>query len=582
MMLSGTKSHLLQRWEAFSRTVFGCLLRLFLGRMFHGGGESGTEELGLGVGALLTLLAMPGLLVSLLMFEKYGSLLRFLRGDGSYDPFTATIPDEYFFIVLSTTVTGAVALWRWDSIFLDRRDHANLVALPISLKTLFFANFAAVFVFSALFAIVVNAASFILYPIAVVGSQSSLPIFLRFVAGHAVAGIFASQFSFLAVFAVTGLLMAVLPARMLRSVSLVARFVLAVVFLALLATAFTVPDKWLTMSVVNAQKIATLPPISILGISRSVWLLGADPPSASMAKAALSDFALILLVAIVAFAGSFRRSFLRLPETIDAAPLPRVRVPFSPLAPLYRAIFRSPFQRACYQFVARTLLRSDAHLQVLSAFSALGLVAAAETVTSIRADKFFLIRQFPSSDFLSMPFILGYCVIIGIRAAFEIPASLNSNWVFKLWLPLDDRLPRSVARRIFLTFSLPWLAPACFFATQYFFGWRSALLHTAILMASTILLVEILLVHFRKIPHTCPYPEFQSNSGMILVAYLFGFVIFTDYLPSLEHWSLGVPFRVFSLIPLLAVALAALYVYRKQLLDMDKQLVFDSSSRSSF
>jgi hypothetical protein len=132
-----------QRWERFRRTPFGCLLSLFVARMFHGGDEPGSEQLGLGIGAVLTLLAMPGLLVSLLMFEKYGSLIRFLRGDGVFDPFTAAIPDEYFFIVLSMTVTGAAALWRWDSVFLDRRDHTNLVPLPVSLRTIFFANFPA-------------------------------------------------------------------------------------------------------------------------------------------------------------------------------------------------------------------------------------------------------------------------------------------------------------------------------------------------------------------------------------------------------------------------------------------------------
>jgi hypothetical protein len=581
MMLAVVKLSFQRRWEAFSRTVFGCLLRLFLGRMFHGG-ETGTEELGLGVGALLTLLAMPGLLVSLLMFEKYGSLLRFLRGDGSYDPFTATIPDEYFFIVLSTTVTGAVALWCWDSIFLDRRDHANLVALPISLRMLFFANLGAILVFGALFAVVVNAASFFLYPVAVVGSQGSLLIFLRFSAGHAVAGVFASLFSFLVVFAITGLLLAVLPASMFRRVSLVVRFVLGVIFFGLLATAFSVPDRLLSAWVIDAQRITMFPPLCILGVARTVWLLGADPSAVAMAKAALSTFALAGLIAVAAFATSFRRSFLRIPETADASPLPRFRFAFSPLAPFARMIFRSPIQRACYQFVARTLLRSDAHLQVLSAFTALGLVAVVETVSSIRADKFFVTRHSPSPDFLSIPFILGYCIIIGIRAAFEIPSSTNSNWIFKLWLPLDDRLPRSVARHILLLFSLPWLAPACFFVTQHFFGWRNALWHTAIFIVSTALLVEVLLIRFRKIPHTCAYPEFQSNSGIILVAYLFGFFLFTDYLPDLEHWTLLDPFRFFCLVSLLAATFAALYAYRRQLLDLDKRLVFDTPSQSSF
>jgi hypothetical protein len=581
-MPAGAKLFLQQRWDAFSRTVFGCLLRLFLGRMFHGGGETGTEELGLGVGALLILLAMPGLLVSLLMFEKYGSLIRFLRGDGAYDPFTATIPDEYFFIVLSTTITGAVVLWCWDSMLLDRRDHANLVALPISPRTLFFANFAAILVFAALFAVVVNAASFVLYPIAVVGSQGSLLLFLRFVAGHAVAAVFASVFSFLVVFAVMGLLLAVLPATAFRRVSLFVRFVLAVVLLGLLATAFTVPDRLLSAAVVNARKIAMLPTLSILGIARSVWLLGADGLAVSIAKAALSAFALAALTAIVAFATSFRRSFLRIPETADASPLPRVRFSFSPLAPFARVIFRTPFQHACYQFVARTLLRSDAHLQVLSAFTALGLVATAETIASIRADRFFVTRHSPSVDFLSVPFILGYCIVIGVRAAFEIPSSLNSNWIFKLWLPLDDRLPRSVARQILLTFSLPWLAPVSFLVTRHFFGWRNALWHTAILIISTVFLVEVLLLHFRKIPHTCGYPEFQSNAGIVLAAYLFGFFLFTDYLPDLERWALLNPFRFFGFVPLLAAIFAALYAYRKQLLDMDKRLIFDTPTHTGF
>ena len=42
------------------------------------------------------------------------------------------------------TVTGAVAVWRWDAIFPDRRDFMNLVPLPISTRTIFFANLVAV------------------------------------------------------------------------------------------------------------------------------------------------------------------------------------------------------------------------------------------------------------------------------------------------------------------------------------------------------------------------------------------------------------------------------------------------------
>ena len=59
------------------------LSRLFAGRMFHGSGELGADDLDLGMGVVLIFLAMPGVLVSLLMFEKYGSLIRFLRALGT-------------------------------------------------------------------------------------------------------------------------------------------------------------------------------------------------------------------------------------------------------------------------------------------------------------------------------------------------------------------------------------------------------------------------------------------------------------------------------------------------------------------
>src|SRR5258708_31189862 len=125
------KQFVKQRWQIFSRTPFGCLLRVFIARMFHGGGEPGAEELDLGIGVILIMLAMPGILVSLLMFEKYGSLIRYLRGNLIFDPYTATVPHEYFFIVLSLTVSGAAALCRWDAPFLHRPDYINLVPLPL-------------------------------------------------------------------------------------------------------------------------------------------------------------------------------------------------------------------------------------------------------------------------------------------------------------------------------------------------------------------------------------------------------------------------------------------------------------------
>jgi hypothetical protein len=570
------------QWSAFSQTSFGCLVRLFAMRIFGGGSEAGAGDLDVGIGVMVVALAMPGTLASLLMFEEYGSLIRFLRGQPIFDPFTATIPDEYFYIVLSLVVSGAAALWRWDAIFLDRRDYMNLVPLPLSLRAIFFANLCAILSLTGLLTIVVNGVSLILFPTAVVGSQGSFSLFLRFAAGHAAAVFLASAFSFFAVFAVVGLLMALLPPLVFRRVSLSIRFLGVIGLLTLLATSFAVPDWLKTLSVANARRAAVLPPISFLGIARTVWGRGNDSFSISMTRGALAATGFVLLTAIIAYTISFRRSFTRIPETIDAAPVPSISHSFSPLALFHKLTLRSASRRACYQFVAKTVLRSERHLQIVLSSVGVGLMASAEVLTSVPHHRSFWTSNAPPVEFLSIPFALSYCIVVGIRLAFEMPLDLRANWIFKYWLDPSKDDARAVARHVLLGFSISWLGVAVFILTLVFWGWVIALLHTVIWMACTTVLVEALLTRFRKIPFTCSYPSFHSHSPLILVAYLSGFFIFTTYLPQLDRWSVLDPIQVWWFVPLLGSLIAALYVYRRQMLDMDKQLIFDDVSASGF
>src|SRR5260370_27477647 len=163
-MISQAMDAIVRALEDYRQRAFWRLVQLFVARIFRGGGDSDAEGLDLGVGLVLTLLALPGGFVSLLLFEKYGTLLQWMRGATNIDPFASAIPDEYFFITLSMAVTGAVAVWRWDAIFPDRRDYMNLVPLPISTRTIFLANLAAVLFLVRLIAVDGNAASSILFP----------------------------------------------------------------------------------------------------------------------------------------------------------------------------------------------------------------------------------------------------------------------------------------------------------------------------------------------------------------------------------------------------------------------------------
>jgi hypothetical protein len=571
-----------RRWSRFLRTPFGRLTQLFAGRMFHGGGEPDSGDLDLGVGVMVSLMAAPGLLVSLLTFEKYGSLIRFLNGGGVFDAFTATIADEYFFIVLSLAVSGASALWRWDAIFLDRRDYTNLVPLPVRMRNIFLANFCAILFLTGLFTFVANIASAVLFPLAVVGSQNSASLFFHFAAGHLAGVVAGSAFGCLAVFALTGLLMALLPAALFRKISHLARFCAAIVLLALVASSFAVPELLARMPVADAHRIALLPPFSFLGLTRTVWGRGSEPFVPEMFRGSLIALAGAFGTALLAYATSFRRSFLRIPELPDAGPLPRTGASFSPLAYVHRMVLREPAQGACYDFVVRTLLRSESHLQILAGFAALGLVLAANALSSAPNLRALVTGKVPSVDILSVPFILSFCMVAGVRFAFEIPADLRANWIFRFWLDREGHAARTVARYVLLVFSIAWLAPLTFLATLCFWGWITATMHTLTLALSTSVVVELSLLRFRKMPFTCSYPPFRSHSGLVVVAYFFAFLFFTGYLDEIERWSLFDPWRTLYFVPLCFGTLAGAHYYRKQMLAMDKQLLFDEGPASAF
>src|SRR5262245_62319507 len=98
---------------------FHRLVHHFITRIFHGAGEG--DELQFGIPALMGLLSVPAAFGSILLLNKYSTFGLFLRGRPAFDVYRASIPDEYFFIVYSMTITGAVIVLRWDRLFPDRQ-----------------------------------------------------------------------------------------------------------------------------------------------------------------------------------------------------------------------------------------------------------------------------------------------------------------------------------------------------------------------------------------------------------------------------------------------------------------------------
>jgi hypothetical protein len=575
-MISRAIEAMFSTWEEQRQRPFWRMVELFVARIFRGGGDSDAEGLDLGVGLVLTLLAMPGGFVSLLLLNKYGTFLQWLRGVTNADTLLIVLPDEYFFIVLSMTVTGAVAVWRWDAIFPDRRDYMNLVPLPISTRTIFSANLVAVLFLVALVAVDVNAVSCVLFPAVVAATQSKFLFFVKFALIHAAGVLLASVFAFLVVFSMLGVLMAVLPPQAFRRISAYIRGVVVVYLVTLLCTTFAVPALLRRGNGSAPSWTLLLPSTWFLGLCQS-WRGRAGPVLMPLSKLAIPGLVAVALLALGTYAVSYRRHFMRIAETADTG-----TPPHSPRISRWGVLFdrlalHTPFQKGCFRFVWKTLLRSEAHRLVLTGVAGLGLVLASQALLDGFEGSKSLRAAALSPDALSIPFILSFLVIVGLRVVFEIPAELRSNWIFQLMLDSDGRECERLARRVILIFVLPWLLVITLPVYAYLEGWMVACLHTLLVVTWAVLLTNIVLIRFRKLPFTCTLPLFKQHSLVTLLSGGFGFLIYAVSTPEFESSALAEPVRLISLLPVAAVAWYIPHYLAKNAIDIERRVIFEES-----
>ncbi len=547
------------------REPFARLVRHSIERVMHGGDESG--ELDFGIGAMLALLAAPGAFASILIVGEYGNT--------HVDVDAASLPAEYFFIVLAMATTGAVAIWKWDALIPDRRDYANLAPLPIRANQILYANLTALLLLAAILGFDVNAASSALFPLVAVVSHWSFGYTAIFFATHLLSVFLASVFSFFIVLAILGLMMVVLPYRAFRRCSVYVRCGMVAFLVAVLSTTSEVSAIVQHLSPGSTPLVQFLPTVWFLGLCQHLRGL-TDPAFETLAKMAIVASVAAPALATTAYALSYRRSFAKISESMAN---------FATVGGVIRQrrwhratdlFLRTPFERGCFSFALKTLFRSENHMLIVGGFAGVGIALALETL--FQSASTGGASRWPSAALLSIPLIVLYLLLIGLRFSFEIPVTQRANWVFRVPTNPDASECLGLARKIMLVFLIPPLLAIALPAYTFVWGWRVGVIHTAVVAAASMLLIEILLVSFRKIPFTCSVPHFKSNFPISVFFCVLGFIAFTSFVPIIERQASDHPLWYLGFILALTGIWLGLTHFRRKMTRFDSQPIFEERS----
>ena len=536
------------RWiEEFVARPFGRLVQHFLVRLSRGGQDSSSSEFELGIGALLGILAAPGAFQCFLLLDRYSTFLNWFRGRLRQNLFLTSIPDKYEFIALAMAVTGIVTVLKWDKILPDAQDYLNLAPLPVRPRNILLANAAAIAIAVIVFSIDVNGIPVLLFPLFVSeAAQLSPAAFLQFAAAHGACVMLASVFTFCAVFALLGMLGAVMPRETFRALSPWVRGLFLVAFIMLLISGFAGTPLIREALVTPGSWLRYLPSLWFLGLYQSLQRAG--PASlAALAPRALWGSAAAFLWMVACYGLSYRRRFA---ASLEGARAPKEQRVFALVAAALDlfAARAAGFPRACHRFVVRAILRNEAHR--LSIAVALGLgyflafQSASETLAAGAAGRDAL----PEGPLLQAPLIAAYLLILGLRLAFDLPAGVPANWIFRSILDSRENETAGVARRVIVSFlTLLVLLPSLLLAVSRW-GVLIGVVQTLCVLALSLCLIEALLTGYRKVPLTCPMPGFRDNLLMLCLMLVLGFELFTRFGAALERWMFADPLR-FPLLP---------------------------------
>jgi hypothetical protein len=380
----------------------------------------------------------------------------------------------------------------------------------------------------------------------------------------------------LSIGALQGILINVLPARAFRRVSpwvqMTLMGVLALLFFLTPATYFALRR----LFEANSPLLRLFPPFWFVA-----WYVDMLPgrPAGEMFR----DLALLAKSALAVSAGVFALTYLagyarharRVMESLETASDGPGRLRRRRDAFWNEHWLKNPLERATFHFISNTILRTAKNRLMLAAYAGCGLALALITVVSVKDGAGGPLLAVDSAIFVVVPLTLSFFAVAGLRSVFNYPAELRANWIFQMCESADRAAHLRAVRKWMAAFGIAPLFAALAPFEITLRGWRVGMIHLSFALLLSMVLLNLLLVWFRKIPFTCAYFPGKSNLAASAVFYAAGFSAYCWSMAALVERLIRTPVALAMAYILLFAILGGLAWFGKRELQADGPLVYE-------
>ena len=450
--------------------------------------------------------------------------------------------DQEFLISTTMAVIAVFTLLLWDALFPDRRDCLILGAMPVRTRTLFAAKIAALAGALGLSVVAVNSFIGLAYPFLVAPDRAGTLAVARSLGAYWAVMLLAGAFVFLVLLGVQGIAIQVLPHAVFLRWSSVLQ---CAAFFAVLTLYFLMPPLATPQALAAPQNrlfYVMLAPYWFLGLFQT--LTGSPNPALHvLALRAVTGFGAAAIIALLAYALAYARQMRRTVEQSGIVPRRRM-VSRGWMAVVARLISRRPPERGILAFMGQTLARSRQHRLVLAIYMGLGLAWVFSEIAyalygGSRSGQIGVDPAFESERIhLAVSLVLLFFVVAGLRVAFTIPVEVRANWLFRITDPFPSGSWLRAARKTLLLAGLVPVLLISAIAGAMMWPWWKVAGHCLFLAMAGLVLVELSLKGFHKIPFTCAWLPGQGNLKLMFGIYA-GLILFlADTIPRIEALAL--------------------------------------------
>jgi hypothetical protein len=531
--------------------------RFFETDLIPAGGDAGQTVI-----AFLTLLAAPGLLLPFRFSLKYVELAA--RAPDALP--RALITDRLLFVTLTLIALGLVALVIWEGVFPDRRDARVLGALPIPDRVMIRARLLALAGLAGIFLLGTNTVPTLIYG-SVLGISGGAATPVHGILAHLITNVAAGAFVFCGLIALQGLLLNLFGRRAAERLSIVLQLLFVV---GLLQLVFFFPY---LMSMVTTR-ISDLTSHPYLRLVPSVWFLGlydvlggnAQPGAWPLAIAALGATVAATSSSIFLLSATHGRVMRLALESRDSTG--RSSSLTRTIAKFFNAyVVRRPLERALYAFTLKTLLRSRTHRMLMALYVGIALALSLSGLIPMLIRFGMPALATPGVFVLSVPLMVMFITLAGLRAVFALPIEPRANWVFRLLEPAKRTIAIDGVRDAMLIGAVAPIAGVAFVSGASLWGLWPGFVHGVTCFVLGWALSEALLVSLGKLPFTCTYYPGLSRMRTMWPVYLTAFSTFSYSTPLIEMAMMESTIGLVIFVTIIAAIVAVLRLVRTRRLN---------------